>query len=222
MLLHVQGTRLAETERGRAEARLSAYGRTMKRWIAFSFSFAIPIAPLFAQEPSPDAGSFEVEPPLLVLPDGRPVAQAEPSPTPAGDSAQLQKQLERAKKSAASAERLYKAGILAKVEAEQRALRVVRLQAELTKVQLVEIQKSAGANDGMVQVQQPAHVEMKLALAQAAAAAKAAADDLAKAELDAAILNLHRQQKLLALGSGRKSDVARAEEKLAAIKRGQQ
>lgn len=194
----------------------------MKRWIAFSFTLAIPMFSLLAQEPSPDAGSFEVEPPLIVLPDGRPVAAVEPSATPAGDAAQLEKQLERAKKSAASAERLYKAGVLAKVEAEQRALRVVRLQAELTKAQLGELQKSAASNDGMVQVQQPARSELKLALAEAMASAQAAADNLAKAELEAAILNLHRQQKLLALGSGRKSDVTRAEEKLAALKGGQQ
>ena len=130
----------------------------------------------------------------------------------------MEKQLARAKKSAASAERLWKAGVLAKVEAEQRALRVFRLQAELTKAQLAELQKSSGGEDGMVQVQQAARAEMKLALAQATAAAQAAADDLAKAELDAALMNLQRQQKLLALGSGRKSEVARAEEKVAALK----
>ena len=39
-----------------------------------------------------------------------------------------------------------------------------------------------------------------------------------QAELNAAELNLRRQQKLLALGSGRKSEVARAEQKLAELK----
>jgi hypothetical protein len=149
----------------------------------------------------------------------------EASPTPSPDVSQLEKQLERANKSAASAERLYRAGVLAKVEAEQRALRVIRLQAELTKAQLAAIQKSTAANDGMVQtvqVQQASGQESKIVLAQVTAAAQAAAANLAKAELDAAILNLQRQQKLLALGSGRKSDVSRAEEKLAALKRGQQ
>ena len=197
----------------------------MKRSLAFSISVAISIASVAAQDPSPDSGSFEVEPPLLVQPDGRPVVSAEPSPTPALDIAQLEKQLERAKKSAASAERLWKAGILAKVEAEQRALRVVRLEAELAKAQLVDAQKSTAANDGMVQtgpVQQTTSEESKVVLAQATAAAETAAINLAKAELNAAILNLQRQQKLLALGSGRKSDVARAEEKLAALKRGQE
>ena len=73
-----------------------------------------------------------------------------------------------------------------------------------------------------VQVQQASGQESKIVLAQVTAAAQAAAANLAKAELDAAILNLQRQQKLLALGSARKSDVTRAEEKLAALKNGQQ
>jgi hypothetical protein len=190
----------------------------MKRAAAFCFLLGLGISPLRAEEPSPDAGSFEVEPPLLVQPDGKPVATPEASPKPDLDVAQLEKKLERAQKSAASAERLWKVGVLAKVEAEQRALRVVRLQAELTKAQLAELQKSVGTSDGMVELQQASSGEMKRALNEAAAAAKAAADQLAKAELEAAIVNLHRQQKLLELGSGRKSDVARAEEKLAALK----
>ena len=197
----------------------------MKRRCAFCLSLVLGIVPLLAQESSLDPGSFEVEPPLLVRPDGKPVASVEASPTPSPDVAQLERQLDRAKKSAASAERLYKTGVLAKVEAEQRALRVIRLQAELTKAQLAAVQKSTAADDGLVQtvqVQQASGQESKIDLAQATAAAQTAAANLAKAELDAAILNLKRQQKLLALGSARKSDVARAEEKLAALKNDQQ
>jgi hypothetical protein len=207
-----------------AQGIVDWYHSEMKRALAFSISVAISIASVAAQDPSPDSGSFEVEPPLLVQPDGQPVVSAEPSPTPALDLAQLEKQLERAKKSAASAERLWKAGILAKVEAEQRALRVVRLEAELAKARLADVQKSTAANDGMVQtgkVQQATSEESKVVLAHATAAAETAATNLVKAELDAATLNLQRQQKLLALGSAHKSDVARAEEKLAALKRGQ-
>ena len=168
-----------------------------------------------------------MEPPLLVQPDGRPVLPnepARPSATPMRDIAQLEKQFERAKKSAAAAERLWKAGVLAKVEAEQRALRVVRLEAEFTRAQLAQVQEQIAANRPSVQTGQPDHAgssELKIAFEQATAAAQTAAAKLAKAELEAAILNLQRQQKLLALGSARKSDVARAEEKLAALKRGQ-
>jgi hypothetical protein len=159
----------------------------------------------------------------LVQPDGTPVAPADTSTAANRDLAQLEKELERAKRSAVSAERLYKAGILAKVEAEQRVLRVVRLQAELSKAQLAQIQEQVGkgSNDGIVQVQSAVGDDLKAALAQASAAAKEAAANLAKAELDAAILNLQRQQKLRVLGSARKSDVARAEEKLAALQHGQ-
>jgi multidrug resistance efflux pump len=38
-----------------------------------------------------------------------------------------------------------------------------------------------------------------------------------KAELDAAMLNLQRQKKLLVMGSGRKSEVSRAQEKVSAL-----
>jgi hypothetical protein len=199
----------------------------MKRWLAFSVSSAISIRALAGQDPSPDSGSFEVEPPLLVQPDGRPVLPNESpaaTPAPTRDVAQLEKQLERAKKSAASAERLWKAGVLAKVEAEQRALRVVRLQAEFAEARLAQVKERTATSLPSVQAGQAAQAasaESKAALEQATAAAQSATASLAKAELDAAILNVQRQQKLLALGSARKSDVTRAEEKLAALKRGQ-
>ena len=197
----------------------------MKCWPAILLPVAMFTGALLAQEPSPDAGSFEVEPPLLVQPDGKPIAQPEPSPEPTLDVAQLEKKLERAKKAAASGERLWKLGVLAKVEAEQRALRVVRLEAELSKAQLAEVQKSGTINDQLVQTnenQQKGRAELKLSVADATAAAETASANLAKAELDAALAHLERQKKLLALGSARKSDVARAEEKLAELKRGQQ
>src|SRR5438105_4968424 len=80
-----------------------------------------------------DDDSFEVEPPLLIPNRGN-----EPLPAVTADGKatvidpdRLEKDLERAKRSAAGADRLYKMGVLAKVEVEQRALRVVRLQSEL-------------------------------------------------------------------------------------------
>ena len=57
----------------------------------------------------------------------------------------------------------------------------------------------------------------KTALVAATNAAQSAAARRDRAELDAALLNLSRQKKLLALGSGRKSEVSRAEEKVAAL-----
>src|ERR1700704_3715492 len=108
----------------------------MARWFALSCAVVGLTAALTAQElPKHDADeSFEIEPPLLIpnrsnepLPD---VATAGKS-APNLDPDRLGKELERAKKSAAGAERLFKIGVLAKVEAEQRALRVVRLQSDL-------------------------------------------------------------------------------------------
>ncbi|HEV3410786.1 MAG TPA: hypothetical protein VG095_10865, partial [Chthoniobacterales bacterium] len=47
--------------------------------------------------------------------------------------------------------------------------------------------------------------------------AKRTAEERHRAELEAALRNLQRQQKLLALGSGRKADVSRAEKRLAEL-----
>ena len=194
----------------------------MKRSWAFSLLTALTSVSLVAQEPSPDAGSFEVEPPLLVAPDGKPIVQSETPPASNLDLAQLEKKLERARKSAASAERLWKLGALSKVESEQRVLRVIRLEAELRKAQLLEAQKSVATRNEIVQTKQNQETNRsELTLTEATVAAQTATANLAKAELDAALSNLERQKKLLALGSARKSDVARAEEKLAALKRNQ-
>ena len=195
----------------------------MKRRGAFCLLCATIVAPLLAQE-LPENPSFDVEPPLLIEPDGKPAAAPELTPTPRPDVAKVEKQLERAKKNAASGEHLYKIGAIAKVEAEQRALRVVRLQAELAKAQFADAQKSTGINTGMVQatdVQPVKSPDSRIVVAQAKEAADSAAATLAKAEIDAASINVQRQKKLLALGSAHKSDVARAEEKLAALQRKQ-
>jgi hypothetical protein len=198
----------------------------MARWFAFSCAVVCLKAALAAQDlPKHDSDeSFEIEPPLLI-----PNRSNEPLPdvAAAGKSAsnldpdRLEKDLERAKKSAAGAERLFKIGVLAKVEAEQRALRVVRLQSDLENARL------ARAKEGMVQQEQQLAAgeiskadlsQTEVALARAIEAAHAAAANRERAELEAAELNLRRQQKLLALGSGRKSEVNRAEQKLAELK----
>jgi hypothetical protein len=57
--------------------------------------------------------------------------------TPDGDVARCQKKLERAKQSAAGAERFWKIGVLAKVEVEQRALKVVKCEAELASARVI-------------------------------------------------------------------------------------
>src|SRR5438445_181081 len=89
---------------------------------------------LFAQEPNKDPDSFDIEPPLLIpnREDER-LSNPQPGTAPARevDLAKLEKELERARRNAASAERLCKIGALSKLEAEQRVLRCVDLEFDL-------------------------------------------------------------------------------------------
>ena len=183
------------------------------------------LSSLLAQEvPKSDDESFDIEPPLLVKPweqQGAPNDSSEGAVTL--DSGKLARRLEEAKKSAAATPRLVKSGVLSKVEAEQRALRVVRLESELAKAQMISAQEqltSLKARFLAGQASQPEVDAATTALTQATAAAQAAETKYHKAQLDAAELNLRRQRQLLKLGSGHKSDVARAEEKLAQLQQG--
>jgi len=172
-----------------------------------------------AQNQSQEPDSFDIEPPVLKqnLTD-QPLPTAE---APDGDVARLEKQLDRAKKNAAGAERLYKIGVLAKVEVEQRALKVARLESDFANAQLVRAKNDLAAQESQLAAGEGTKDEMeaaKAAVAQLTEAAQIAAQKRERAELDAAEANLRRQQKLLRLGSAQKSDVARAEQKLAELK----
>lgn len=151
--------------------------------------------------------SLEIEPPILFpagIPDNPAPADA------AGSIVQLEKDLVRAEKNAASAERLCKSGIISRVEVEQRGLRVMRLHAELAAARLEQLRGQLSESDG--------HTD-RAELIEAERLAKAAADARREAEMEIALRNVQRQQKLLALGSARKSDVSRAEEKVAELRR---
>jgi hypothetical protein len=169
---------------------------------------------------------LEIEPPLLITtrePDGGLPAASPTAGAPANlDIAKLEKDLARAVRNAGGAERLFKAGIISKVEMEERGLRVIRLQASLENARLEQVKRTAEAQKEQTAADAPA-VEVTStaeALAEAEQAAARAAEERHRAELDAALRNLQRQQKLLALGSGRKADVNRAQEKLAELQRG--
>jgi len=171
-----------------------------------------------AQNQSQEPDSFDIEPPVLKqnLTD-----QPLPTTEPNGDVARLEKQLDRAKKNAAGAERLYKIGVLAKVEVEQRALKVARLESDFANAQLVRAKNDLAAQQSQLAAGEGTKDELeaaKAAVAQLTEAAQIAAAKRERAELDAAEANLRRQQKLLRLGSAQKSDVARAQEKLAELK----
>ena len=174
--------------------------------------------------PKSDADEpFEVEPPMLIPyrgDDEDPAAVAQATPVPVG-LARLERDFERAKRNAGSAEHLFKIGVLAKVEIEQRTLRMIRLQAEvesarlaLAREEFAVVEKGLAAGN----VSQEEFKQAQETLARATGVSQAAADKQDEAEIKMAESNLQRQRKLLSLGSGRKSEVARAEQKLAELK----
>jgi hypothetical protein len=172
---------------------------------------------------SDDIDSFDIEPPLLIpnlVRDKTPTV-AKDTPSPIVDPDRLEIELERAKRNAKSAERLFKIGALAKAEAEQRVLRVARLQSDLETARLARAKDELAARQRRLAAGEISQTELSGAestLARAIEASHTAAAARERAELDAAQLNVERQRKLLALGSGRKSEVSRAEEKLAELK----
>jgi hypothetical protein len=167
-----------------------------------------------AENKSEEPDSFDVEPPILKQ-------NLSDEPLPNGDVARLEKQLERAKQNAAGAERLYKIGVLAKMEVEQRLLKVVRYESDLANARVARAKEELGEKESQLTTGEITRDELesiKTALAQLTEAAQAATAKRERAELEAAEANLRRQQKLLKLGIGQKSDVTRAEEKLAELK----
>ena len=168
---------------------------------------------------SEEPGEFDIEPPILKqnLTD----ELAATAGTPDGEVVRYEKQLERAKQSAAGAERLWKIGVLAKVEVEQRALKVIRCEAELASAQVAEAKERIAELELRVASGESTKQELdaaKAALAQLIVAEDTAVAKRERAELESAEANLRRQQRLLKLGSAHKSDVANAEEKLAELK----
>jgi microcompartment protein CcmL/EutN len=194
-------------------------------------SIAFPLAILFtatlaAQEelPKNPEEPMDIEPPLLIQesPNQNVVSTRPDAPDqkPAPDLDRLTASLEKARKSAASGERLYKSGIIAKVDAENRVLKVIRLEAELAEAKLELAKQDVAAQEARLEAGEISQSEVETAKSAELAATKeaeAASAQKEKAELDAAQLNLRRQQKLLAMGSGRKAEVNRAQEKVSAL-----
>jgi hypothetical protein len=196
----------------------------MMRFIALLLMLAFAAA-LPAQEDLPkDPEPMDIEPPLLIqeAPNQNIVytSPGTPDQKPPADPDQIAATLEKAKKSAASGERLYKGGIIAKVDAENRALKVIRLEADLAEAKLELAKQNVLAQQARLEAGEISQSEIETAQLLAAAAmreAESASAKKEKAELDAAMLNLQRQKKLLAMGSGRKAEVNRAQEKVSAL-----
>lgn len=180
--------------------------------------FALAITALAAGQSesnkSEEPESFDVEPPIL---------EQNPSdePSPNGDMARLEKQLARAKQNSAGAERLFKIGVLAKVEVEQRLLKVIRCESDLANARVARAKEDLAEKESQLAAGEITRDELesiKTALAQLTEVAQAATTKRQRAELEFAEANLRRQQKLLKLGIAGKSDVIHAEEKLAELK----
>jgi hypothetical protein len=194
----------------------------MIRVIALPVMFLTSAIIALAADPptkSEDPGEFDIEPPILKQNLSDELAAA--TGTPDGEVARWEKQLERARKSAAGAERLWKIGVLAKVEVEQRALKVIKCEAELANARVVQAKERVSEQELRVASGESTKQELdvaKAALAQSVVAAEAALAKRESAEVESAEANLRRQQRLLKLGSAHKSDVINAEEKLAELK----
>ena len=180
----------------------------------FALAIAVWAADQSADNKSEEPESFDVEPPILKQ-------NLSDEPLPDGDVARLEKQLERAKQNAAGAERLYKIGVLAKAEVEQRLLKIVRCESDLANARVARAKEELTERESQFATGEITRDElesMKTALAQLTEAAQVATAKRERAELETAEANLRRQQKLLKLGIAGKDDVDRAQEKLAELK----
>jgi hypothetical protein len=184
--------------------------------------FAVWATTLFAQQSTTEPDSFDIEPPLLIPNRGdEPLPDAKAAPGRDVDLAKLEKELERAKRNTAGLDRLLKIGALSKLEVEQRRLRVVHLEFEFANARLVAAKEKMLEKDKQLSAGQVAKTDVTPAennLALAIQAAHLASTKREEADIAAAEANLHRQEKLLALGSARKRDVERALQKLADLK----
>src|SRR5260370_18839593 len=182
-----------------------------------SFLFIGFVAPrVLGKEPNKDPDSFDIEPPLLIpnrdseLP---PNTKAAPSLGRDVDLARLEKELERAKRSAAGIERLCKMGALSKLEAEQRALRLVHLEFDLANARLVCAKEEMLEKEKQLTAGEIAKAEIaqtEAGLAPPLEAAHAATVKHQQAELDTAEANVRRHGKLPAPRRPRKSHPAPA------------
>jgi hypothetical protein len=175
-------------------------------------------AALQAQDlPKQGSGNgLDFEPNLMLEP---PLPTPAPS-SPADEVKQLQAQLLIAQQRAAASEGLYKEGILAKVEVEERAIRVLQIEEELAAAQAALAAESAIAVKKSFDAHQATQASLDAANAALKAAqenAKTAAARFAKAELDEAILDLQRKRKLYAEGVATKTELELAEDRVALL-----
>ena len=166
------------------------------------------------EKQSDEPGALDIEPPTLKQ-------NLDSSPSPDPDVARAERRLEHAKQNAAGVERLYRTGVLSKVEMELRLLRVVQCESDVAIARASVCKGDVATLEARVASGENARDELAQARATLTQLTEAARIALAKrdrAEVQTAETNLRRQQQLLKLGTARKSDVDRAEEKLVELK----
>lgn len=181
---------------------------------ACALSIVASAADQSAENKSEEPDAFDIEPPILKQ-------NLSDEPLPDDDVARLEKKFERAKQNAAGAERLFKIGVLAKVEVEQRLVKVIRCESDLANARVAQAKEELSTRESQFASGEITRDELestKTVLAQLTEAAQVATAKRERADLEFAEANLRRQQKLLKLGVGQKSDVSRAEEKVAELK----
>src|SRR5256885_17131244 len=109
---------------------------------------------------SEEPGEFDIEPPILKQNLSDELAEAG---TPDGDVGRCDKKLERAKRNAAGAERLWRIGVLAKVEVEQRALKVIKCETELTSARVAQAKETVAQQESRVASGETTKQELEVA-----------------------------------------------------------
>ena len=142
-------------------------------------------------------------------------------PDPATAVPRLEAALARAKQNAARSARLFRSGVIAKVEAERDALKVIRLEASLAAARAeaaktAHEEKRVEFDAGKLSKEDLAAAQTLMDTASADSARAAAAWQ--RAELAAAELNLSRQRQLVAAGVGSRAMLQRAQAQVAALK----
>src|ERR1043166_3255610 len=154
----------------------------MLRAIVLPVTFLVSAMTALAAEQSTNSdepGEFDIEPPILKQNLSDELAE---SATPDGDVARWEKQLERAKRNAAGAERLWKVGVLAKVEVEQRALRGIKCEADLASARVAQAKERVAEQESRIAFGEAGKQELDVAKAVLAQLTEAAQIAVAKRE----------------------------------------
>ena len=168
-------------------------------------------------------GSLEFEPTLMLDDVDEGVAGHTGSAAALSEEAEVHRllgDLERARARAKRSEKLYRSGVLAKVDAERAALKVVQLERDLQAARVRLAQSELAAHRKRLEAAEISEEQLKKAeaeLAEVVASAAAAEAAWQLAQLDAAALDLKRKRQLFSAGLASRAMVKRAEEKLSAL-----